>query len=351
MARILADCSGQLAPTNEQAPVVAAPAPGPGCGTCPVCRLPRCAPAPARCGCAGPAPAAPAPASARTGSCSAGRRLLRQLRRSEGRRGRTDLCRSGRLPRGTGPRRRRRGLRKLDLFHHSFQTFQGGKMKKTLALVVLTGLMLTGCGGKKDGAAGRSCDRSGRGCCKPSRFRACWAWPWTKPRINSKISGSRSRPRTPWTASRSLSKKNWQVTSQDPTGGASRPPRVPPLTSASRASTRSRRKRLRQRRQLQTRRQPRQPRPRRPLRIRLRRTRLQQIRPPRRRLSRLQRQCPLPWRPLRLCRHRLRSCPHRQPFPSRTALRRAKRERRRFTRYSRLRDSTGPGRRRDRLRK
>ena len=51
MARILADCSGQLAPTNEQAPVAAAPAPAPA---------PAAAePAPFV---AVPAPAAPAPA-------------------------------------------------------------------------------------------------------------------------------------------------------------------------------------------------------------------------------------------------------------------------------------------------
>ncbi|MEO5319129.1 DUF1524 domain-containing protein [Arthrobacter sp. CC3] len=51
MARILADCSGQLAPTNEKAPVAAAPAPAPA----------AVAPAPFV---AVPAPAAPAPAAA-----------------------------------------------------------------------------------------------------------------------------------------------------------------------------------------------------------------------------------------------------------------------------------------------
>ena len=50
MARILADCSGQLAPTNEKAPAAAAPAPEPA---------PVVAPAPAA-----PAPAAVAPAPA-----------------------------------------------------------------------------------------------------------------------------------------------------------------------------------------------------------------------------------------------------------------------------------------------
>jgi hypothetical protein len=51
MARILADCSGQLAPTNEQAPVAAAPAPAPAAAQ----------PAPVA---AAPAPAAPAPVAA-----------------------------------------------------------------------------------------------------------------------------------------------------------------------------------------------------------------------------------------------------------------------------------------------
>lgn len=53
MARILADCSGQLAPTNEKAPVVAAPAPAPD-------------PAPVA-----PAPVAPAPAAAYYKNCDA----------------------------------------------------------------------------------------------------------------------------------------------------------------------------------------------------------------------------------------------------------------------------------------
>jgi hypothetical protein len=57
MARILADCAGQLAPTNEQAPVAAAAAPAPA----PVAPAPApVAPAPAA---VAPAPAAPAPAA------------------------------------------------------------------------------------------------------------------------------------------------------------------------------------------------------------------------------------------------------------------------------------------------
>jgi hypothetical protein len=35
------------------------------------------------------------------------------------------------------------------IHHSTVQTFQGGKMKKTLALMLLTGLMLTGCGGQQ----------------------------------------------------------------------------------------------------------------------------------------------------------------------------------------------------------
>ena len=61
MARILADCSGQLAPTNEQAPVAAAPAPAPAAvQPPPVVAAPApAAPAPAV---VAPAPVAPAPA-------------------------------------------------------------------------------------------------------------------------------------------------------------------------------------------------------------------------------------------------------------------------------------------------
>ena len=51
MARILADCTGQLAPTNEQAPAAAAPAPAPE-------------PAPAAAPAVAAAPAAPAPVAA-----------------------------------------------------------------------------------------------------------------------------------------------------------------------------------------------------------------------------------------------------------------------------------------------
>lgn len=54
MARILADCSGQLAPTNQQAPVAPAPAPAPE--PAPAIAAAPVAPAPA------PAPVAPAPA-------------------------------------------------------------------------------------------------------------------------------------------------------------------------------------------------------------------------------------------------------------------------------------------------
>ena len=61
MARILADCSGQLAPTNEQAPVAVAPAPEPAAvQPAPVVAAPAtAAPAPAV---VAPAPVAPAPA-------------------------------------------------------------------------------------------------------------------------------------------------------------------------------------------------------------------------------------------------------------------------------------------------
>ncbi|WP_227007634.1 DUF1524 domain-containing protein [Pseudarthrobacter sp. AB1] len=60
MARILADCSGQLAPTNEQAPAVAAKAPAPE--PAPVVAAAPIAPAPAPAAVVpAPAPVAPAP--------------------------------------------------------------------------------------------------------------------------------------------------------------------------------------------------------------------------------------------------------------------------------------------------
>ncbi|QDG66055.1 DUF1524 domain-containing protein [Pseudarthrobacter sp. NIBRBAC000502772] len=64
MARILADCSGRLAPTNQQAPVAAAPAPAPAVAAAPVAPAPVPAavvPAPAP---LAPAPVVPAPAPA-----------------------------------------------------------------------------------------------------------------------------------------------------------------------------------------------------------------------------------------------------------------------------------------------
>jgi len=63
MATILADCSGQLAPTNEQAPVAAAPAPAPA--------APAPAPAPVAPAPVAPAPVAPAPAAVYYANCTA----------------------------------------------------------------------------------------------------------------------------------------------------------------------------------------------------------------------------------------------------------------------------------------
>ncbi|MFE5836721.1 DUF1524 domain-containing protein [Arthrobacter sp. NPDC056493] len=86
MARILANCSGQLAPTNEKAPVVAAPAPAPAAvQPAPVVAAPApAAPAPAAAAPApapvapapvvpAPVPATPAPAAAYYANCSAAR--------------------------------------------------------------------------------------------------------------------------------------------------------------------------------------------------------------------------------------------------------------------------------------
>jgi hypothetical protein len=72
MTRILADCSGQLAPTNEKAPVAAAPAPEPAAvAPAPAVAVPApVAPAPAAVAPA-PAPVAPAPAAVYYANCAA----------------------------------------------------------------------------------------------------------------------------------------------------------------------------------------------------------------------------------------------------------------------------------------
>ena len=82
MARILADCPGQLAPTNQEAP--ATPAPAPAVAPAPVVAPPApiapapvapapAAPAPAPAPPVVPAPAAPAPAAAYYANCAAAR--------------------------------------------------------------------------------------------------------------------------------------------------------------------------------------------------------------------------------------------------------------------------------------
>ncbi|WLQ05027.1 GmrSD restriction endonuclease domain-containing protein [Arthrobacter oryzae] len=80
MARILGDCAGQLAPTNEKAPVVASPAPEPAPVVAPVPVAPTPAPAvvvpvPAPAAPAPvvpvPVPVAPAPAAAYYANCAA----------------------------------------------------------------------------------------------------------------------------------------------------------------------------------------------------------------------------------------------------------------------------------------
>jgi hypothetical protein len=73
MANILADCSGQLAPTNEKAPVAAAPAPAPEPAPVVAPAPAPAAPAPAPVAPApvAPAPAAPAPVAVYYANCAA----------------------------------------------------------------------------------------------------------------------------------------------------------------------------------------------------------------------------------------------------------------------------------------
>ena len=83
MARILDDCSGQLAPTNQQAPVVAAPPPAAPVAPAPVAPAPApapvapapapVAPAPVAPAAPAPAPVAPAPAAVYYANCTAAR--------------------------------------------------------------------------------------------------------------------------------------------------------------------------------------------------------------------------------------------------------------------------------------
>jgi Protein of unknown function (DUF1524)/Excalibur calcium-binding domain len=75
MARILADCSGQLAPTNQRAPITPAPTPAAEpAPAAPVQTAPApVAPAPAPAVVPAPAPVAPAPAAAYYANCSAAR--------------------------------------------------------------------------------------------------------------------------------------------------------------------------------------------------------------------------------------------------------------------------------------
>ncbi len=73
MARILADCSGQLAPTNQQAPVAAAPAPAPAPAPAVAAATVVPAPAPVAPAPVVPAPAPAAPAAAYYANCTAAR--------------------------------------------------------------------------------------------------------------------------------------------------------------------------------------------------------------------------------------------------------------------------------------
>ena len=227
MARILANCSGQLAPTDQQASVAPAPAPAPAPAAAqpaPAVPVPAsAAPAPAVVAQA-PAPVAPAPVVRAPGSCSAGTgsRLLRQLHGGKSRRGRTAVRGVSGLRPGAGPRllmaspAKARPVPPL----HNFKTFQGGKMKKTLTLVVLAGLMLTGCSGKQ--AATQPTETA---TAVAAAVRCCYGSKRYEPDPDKatdqlKDLGLKVKAVDTVEDKTIILKRNWQVTSQDPTEGA-----------------------------------------------------------------------------------------------------------------------------------
>jgi hypothetical protein len=98
-----------------------------------------------------------------------------------------------------------------------FQTFQGGKMKKTLTLVVIAGLMLTGCGGAQKAV-------------QPTAAAAVVDAVTVSGVLNLTLDkatdqledlGFKVEAVDIIDGKTIMSKKNWQVMSQDPSEGAS----------------------------------------------------------------------------------------------------------------------------------
>jgi hypothetical protein len=98
-----------------------------------------------------------------------------------------------------------------------FQTFQGGKMKKTLALVVLAGLMLTGCGGAQKAEQPTAAAAVVDAIAVP----AVVGLTLDKATDQLEDLGFKVEAVDVIDGKTIMSKQNWQVMSQDPTEGAS----------------------------------------------------------------------------------------------------------------------------------
>jgi hypothetical protein len=98
-----------------------------------------------------------------------------------------------------------------------FQTFQGGKMKKTLTLIVLAGLMLTGCGGAQKEVQPTAAAAVVDAVTVPGVLNL------TLDKATNQLEdlGFKVEAVDTVDGKTIMSKKNWQVTSQDPTEGAS----------------------------------------------------------------------------------------------------------------------------------
>jgi hypothetical protein len=98
-----------------------------------------------------------------------------------------------------------------------FQTFQGGKMKKTLTLVVLAGLMLTGCGGAQKAVQPTPAAAVVEAIAVPGVVGL------TLDKATDQLEdlGFKVEAVDIIDGKTIMSKKNWQVMSQDPSEGAS----------------------------------------------------------------------------------------------------------------------------------
>jgi beta-lactam-binding protein with PASTA domain len=98
-----------------------------------------------------------------------------------------------------------------------FQNFQGGNMKKTLALVVLTGLMLTGCGGAQKAVQPTPAAAVVDAVAVPGVVGLAL----DKATDQLEDLGFKVEAADIIDGKKIMAKNNWQVMSQDPTEGAS----------------------------------------------------------------------------------------------------------------------------------